>query len=161
MIIEDGEILSLGVNAEVDGARLHAEEIALRRVDTRRDLSRATMYATLEPCNGTPFHQRRHCCEQIADRGVGRVVILRPKHQYEGGAQYIAHHGASVESLSHEDLSAIATTLAYGFPHKCPEQNTAPTLLKLRRRLLRVAAQFPAFSNEERRAIKEQLQVNI
>lgn len=106
----DGNIMSKAYNREVNGERLHAEEIAL--IDLRgMNISDATMYVTVEPCNGNVYHDRKHCCENIVESGVGRVVMANRKLKYEGGADYIRTNGVIMETLQNDTINQLCGIL--------------------------------------------------
>jgi len=164
LLVEDDAIISVGVNSEVAGVRYHAEEIVLQRVHTRKDLSRACMYVTLEPCNGNPHHERRHCCEQIADRGVGRLVVLAKKHCHEGGLSYLENHDVDVSVIDNDTFRAIATTLAYGFNKEGQASwKKGPNKLfrNIGRRLQGLSITMGPTFSEEIEAIRKQLGVDL
>ena len=100
----------MGRRQQVGGRRLHAEEIALGEAGDA-DLSDATMYVTMEPCNGNVHHSRQHCCEQIAGSGVGRVVMANRKMKYEGGADHLRENGVVMEKLDNDTINSICGML--------------------------------------------------
>jgi len=72
VIVGDGEILARGFHEFAGGP--HAEIVALRNAqEAKIDVSGATMYVTLEPCN----HQGKTppCTESIIESGIEKVVI--------------------------------------------------------------------------------------
>ena len=66
---ENGTIIAEGYHQKFGGP--HAEAEALRQA-TGRDLSRATLYVTLEPCSH--MGKTPPCADLVAASGVGRVV---------------------------------------------------------------------------------------
>ena len=110
LIGPEGNIISQAHNDLLGGIRKHAEEVVLEMAKGA-DLSDATLYVTMEPCNGNPYHERRHCCKQIADAGVGRIVIGAPKIVYEGGADYMKEQGIQVDFLESGDLGNLCRLL--------------------------------------------------
>lgn len=167
LVVQDDAIISAGVNAEVADTRYHAEEIALQRLHTRGDLSRSTMYVTLEPCNGNPFHEREHCCDQIANRGVGRVVFLeRKRNDNEGGGTRMIERGVDVSRLHYPQLDQMAAMLAYGFTqnnqvHRRDPDSIRYSLRRLSRNLHELSIKLPAIDNADVEAIRQQLKVDI
>lgn len=73
----DGEVVATGYSRERDGHD-HAEEAALRKVAgdarSRRRLSGATLYSSLEPCS-TRASRPRTCTDLILKSGIKRVVF--------------------------------------------------------------------------------------
>jgi pyrimidine deaminase RibD-like protein len=110
IVAGDGSIISKAYNMEIDGKRFHAEEIALRNTNGA-DLSDATMYVTMEPCNGNIYHDRRHCCEQITDRKLKRVVMANRKLKYEGGADHVRKSGIVMEKLDNDVINSLCGLL--------------------------------------------------
>ncbi|MFH1849070.1 MAG: hypothetical protein ABH879_02690 [archaeon] len=104
----DGTVLSRSHNSVHEGTRMHAEELALANQEC---LYAATMYVTTEPCNGNPYHSRRHCCEQIADSGLHRVVLADLKGYYGGGAEYLLTRGVEVDWLRNDGLNTLCKLL--------------------------------------------------
>ncbi len=107
-----GNIISRAHNDCYEGERMHAEEIVLRRIGDK-DLSDATLYTTVEPCNGNPYHTRKHCCEQIVDADIRRVVIGTLKKKKEGGAAFMREHGVEVSVNGDKNLSHLCRLLIY------------------------------------------------
>ena len=68
----DGTVLSTGYTGET-GPRDHAEEAALAKA-AGRELSRATIYSSLEPCT-TRSSRPGTCTDLILAAGLRRVVI--------------------------------------------------------------------------------------
>jgi diaminohydroxyphosphoribosylaminopyrimidine deaminase/5-amino-6-(5-phosphoribosylamino)uracil reductase len=100
-----GHELARGYSRETDD-RVHAEELALERL-AGIDLSRATVYTSLEPCS-TRRSRPRTCTELIIDAGVHRVVFaLRepPAFVAGHGADLLLQAGVEVTEL--EDLAAL------------------------------------------------------
>lgn len=166
LIVEDNQIIGAGVNAEIAGIRYHAEEIVLQILHTVDDLSGATMYVTLEPCNGNHFHTRRHCCEQIADRGVGRVVYIIPKRDRNiGGADHMRDRGVEVDHLGHKALGEVAAMLTYGQnePNKLhtSARRNKHFIMDIRRKLLHLSTTFPPIRSGDIDSIREHMRVEI
>ena len=95
----DGTVLAIGRHR--GAGTLHAEADALAALFShghRRDLSRATMVVTLEPCNH--FGRTGPCAEAIIDAGVGTVVyaVNDPHAPAAGGAERLRAAGVSVRS---------------------------------------------------------------
>ena len=96
VLVQDGRIVAEGWH-QVCG-QAHAEVNCLR--DAREkgvDVSRCTLYVTLEPCN----HQGKTppCTKAILEAGIPRVVVGMPdvNAQAAGGAEYLRSMGVSVE----------------------------------------------------------------
>jgi pyrimidine deaminase RibD-like protein len=101
-----GEIIGQAHNDLFFGIRKHAEEIVLSDL-VEVNLSGATLYLTIEPCNGNPFHERKHCCEQIVEAGISRVVLGSLKAIYQGGADYLMKQGVEVDILENDRCSLL------------------------------------------------------
>ena len=114
LVDKDGNIKSQAHNSQFMGRRTHAEEIVIRAASTE-NFSNTTLYVTSEPCNGNPYHNRRHCCEQLVDAGIGRVVIGAEKRKYEGGLDYLKEHGITVEVLQHKNINYLCWLLIYSY----------------------------------------------
>lgn len=110
LVGSSGEVLAEAYNHLVGGERKHAEEIILGRVSSGL-MKGSTLYVTVEPCNGNPYHDRRHCCEQIADSGIGRVVIGVRKTTFEGGVEYMLKHGVEVEKIENDNIKRLCDLL--------------------------------------------------
>lgn len=96
VLVQEGRIVAEGWH-QVCG-QAHAEVNCLR--DAREkgvDVSRCTLYVTLEPCN----HQGKTppCTKAILEAGIPRVVVGMPdvNAQAAGGAEYLRSMGVSVE----------------------------------------------------------------
>ncbi|WP_229076041.1 deaminase [Actinoplanes sp. DH11] len=73
VVDHDGSILATGYTGETDPHE-HAEEAALAKITPGTDLSRATIYTTMEPCT----HRRSRpasCTRLVVAAGLGRVVL--------------------------------------------------------------------------------------
>ncbi|HLG24536.1 MAG TPA: deaminase [Candidatus Nanoarchaeia archaeon] len=106
----DGNIVSRAHNSYKGGIRTHAEESVLHHAK-KADLPDSTLYVTMEPCNGNPYHSRRHCCEQIVDAGIGRVVIGGTKWKFEGGLDYMGKNGVRVDLIENDRLESLCQIL--------------------------------------------------
>ena len=75
VVDQDGAVLATGFTGEI-GPRDHAEEAALGKLADRPglDLSRATVYSSLEPCTARKSRPGT-CTDLILAAGVRRVVI--------------------------------------------------------------------------------------
>ena len=107
----DGDLIAEGFHQRFGGP--HAEAAALAKVPAGADLSRATLYVTLEPCS----HQGKTppCADAVVAAGVGRVVaaIADPNPQVAGrGLDRLRAAGIDVEI---GDGAAEATLLAAPF----------------------------------------------
>ena len=96
-IVLDGELVSLGYHRQA--GQNHAEINALESVPAGTDLSKATLYVTLEPCS---THGRTPpCCDAILRAGIGQVVIgcldANPRHAGRGVERL---RGAGVEVIT-------------------------------------------------------------
>ncbi|MCH9743437.1 MAG: bifunctional diaminohydroxyphosphoribosylaminopyrimidine deaminase/5-amino-6-(5-phosphoribosylamino)uracil reductase RibD [Gammaproteobacteria bacterium] len=92
VLVQDGQVLAVGCHH--GPGTPHAEVEAIRQVGSTRDLSRATLYVTLEPC----CHHGRTppCTELIIQRGIQTVVFaqLDPNPQVAGqGMQQLKGEG--------------------------------------------------------------------
>jgi len=110
----DGTVLAEGFHRGA-GTR-HAEAVALDYAfSTGVDLSRATAYVTLEPCNHTG--RTGPCATALADAGIGSVVyaVPDPNPVAGGGAETLRARGVDVvhsphagaERLNHRWLTAM------------------------------------------------------
>ena len=110
----DGTVLAEGFHRGA-GTR-HAEAVALDSAeDAGIDLSHATAYVTLEPCNHTG--RTGPCATALADAGIGRVVyaVPDPNHEAGGGSATLKARGVAVvhaphaaaENLNHRWLTAM------------------------------------------------------
>ena len=90
----DGVIVGRGAHEVLGGP--HAEINALRDAGARA--AGATLYCTLEPC--THFGRTGPCAPQVADAGIGRVVVAcdDPNPVAGGGNQYLRGRGLQVTS---------------------------------------------------------------
>ena len=84
LLVEEDRILAEGWHR--CAGKPHAEPEVLSQIEEGRDLSKATLYITLEPCS---THGRTPpCSDLIVSRGVGRVVVgvldPNPKHAGAG-----------------------------------------------------------------------------
>ncbi|MBQ4480809.1 MAG: bifunctional diaminohydroxyphosphoribosylaminopyrimidine deaminase/5-amino-6-(5-phosphoribosylamino)uracil reductase RibD [Victivallales bacterium] len=96
-IVLEEKLVSLGYHLRA--GQNHAEINALEGVPAGTDLSKATLYVTLEPCS---THGRTPpCCEAILKAGIGRVVVgcldANPLHAGRG-VEYLRNAGAEVIS---------------------------------------------------------------
>ena len=69
-----GTLISTGFSRE-EGARSHAEEVALKRAHKiGANLQSGTIYSSLEPC-GKRASSNKTCTQRIIEAGISRVVI--------------------------------------------------------------------------------------
>lgn len=73
LVDADGAELARGFSREED-SRDHAEESALRKLAPGTEVSRATIYSSLEPCSKRASRPRS-CTELILTAGIRRVVF--------------------------------------------------------------------------------------
>ena len=71
VLVAEGLELARGYSREGDPVE-HAEEAALRKVHA--DLSRATLYSSLEPCSQRASRPKT-CTQLVIEAGIPRVVI--------------------------------------------------------------------------------------
>ena len=69
----DGSVLATGFTGENDPLE-HAEEAALAKIAPGTDLSRATLYTTMEPCTARRSRPAS-CTRLVLAAGIGRVVL--------------------------------------------------------------------------------------
>jgi cytosine deaminase len=88
----DGTLLGRGRNRRVqDGdPSMHAETAAFRAAGRRRHYGDCVMVTTLAPC--------LYCCGLVRQFGIGGVVVGESVN-FEGGQDWLAHHGAEVVVL--------------------------------------------------------------
>ena len=90
-------ILSEAHTSSYGGA--HAEVNALKKIPIETDLSAASLYVTLEPCNH--FGKTPPCSHYIVERGVKNVIIgmVDPNPLVaEKGIAHLRKHGVSVQT---------------------------------------------------------------
>ncbi len=99
----------------------HAEIDALSKVNQATDLSPATLYVNLEPCNH--WGKTGPCSHEIVKRGIKKVVIgmLDPNEQVNGeGINYLKSQGVEVLVLNHEPSRAVNRRFVWFMKHKMP-----------------------------------------
>ena len=81
VIVKNNEIIGWGYHSVFGGP--HAEVVAIQ--SAKKDITGATMYVTLEPCNH--FGKTPPCSERIINEKIGRVVIAAsdPNPNVAGG----------------------------------------------------------------------------
>lgn len=93
VVVRDGQVVGEGHTQPAGGA--HAEVMALREAG---ELARgATLYVTLEPCNGTG--RTPPCVDAVLAAGIARVVFAArdPNPAMRGGADRLAAAGVAVD----------------------------------------------------------------
>jgi diaminohydroxyphosphoribosylaminopyrimidine deaminase/5-amino-6-(5-phosphoribosylamino)uracil reductase len=93
----DGTVLASGYTGETDPAH-HAEEVALAKLPAGTDLSRATLYTSLEPCT-TRRSRPASCTNLVLAAGIGRVVLaLREPLVFADcdGVETLRQHGVQI-----------------------------------------------------------------
>lgn len=74
IVSELGIELARGFSLEL-GERMHAEEVAIHKaLEADHNLSRATIYSSLEPCS-VRLSGKQSCSSRIIDSGMRRVVF--------------------------------------------------------------------------------------
>ncbi|MBT4916938.1 hypothetical protein HON58_00690, partial [Candidatus Peregrinibacteria bacterium] len=110
-------------------------------------------------------HHRSHCCEQISDRGVGRLVMLAGKHDYEGGAKYLEEHGVDVSLINNDVFRSVASVLAYGFDfnNRSVQKGKGKNALlrKIAKKQYEMSLTLPPIQEKDIIAIREQLGIDI
>jgi diaminohydroxyphosphoribosylaminopyrimidine deaminase/5-amino-6-(5-phosphoribosylamino)uracil reductase len=94
-----GTVLATGYTGET-GPTQHAEEVALAKIPGT-DLSRATLYTSLEPCT-TRRSRPDSCTSLVLAAGLGRVVLaLREPLLFADcdGVETLRGHGVDVVEL--------------------------------------------------------------
>lgn len=116
----DGKLLATGYHAKVGGA--HAEVDALDKL-SGKDLSRATLYVTLEPCS----HQGRTppCADRIVKSGVRSVVVgkIDPNPLVSGkGIQILKAAGINVrlDATFSEASDRVAESFLWNMKKQLP-----------------------------------------
>ncbi|MBI2047363.1 hypothetical protein HYT26_04360 [Candidatus Pacearchaeota archaeon] len=93
VIIKEGRIISKAFSGE-DSEECHAEELAIKKC--HENISGATIYVTMEPCD---FRRsgKKSCCDQIIESGIHRIVygVLDPD-------TFVPCHG--IEKLKEAEL---------------------------------------------------------
>jgi pyrimidine deaminase RibD-like protein len=117
----DGAVLATGFSRE-RGPQYHAEHVAIEKaLESRADLTGATLYTSLEPCSvrGSGL---RSCAARILDTRIPRVVFAmrEPSVFVEGhGAEVLAEHGVAVVELADEAaLVAAINAHLVELPHQ-------------------------------------------
>jgi pyrimidine deaminase RibD-like protein len=116
LVNQAGQLIATGYSRET-AAHDHAEEVALARatgVPAPADLSRATLYSSLEPCIERASRSTS-CAELIVAAGVRRVVIAwrePPVFVPGGGAPWLAERGVAVIELP--ELADLAQAVNAG-----------------------------------------------
>ena len=108
-----GEPIGEGYHQRVGGP--HAEVEAIRSVGAGTDLSRATMYVSLEPC---AHHGRTPpCTDAIRSAGIGRVVVASddPTEKASGRSLGILRDEGVEVLLADGELAASARLLNQAF----------------------------------------------
>lgn len=119
VIVKNNQILSRGHTQQFGG--FHAERNAITKL-SREQLSGATLYVTLEPCD----HQGKQppCSQLIIDSGIKRVVIAQvdPHSLVTGkGIASLKDQGIEVETgLLAKEASAINPYYTFFFHHRRP-----------------------------------------
>jgi len=107
VIAIDDEVIAAGHRGDED----HAEKIALDKIAPERDLSRATVYTTLEPCtHGVRRKEGESCTERLVRRQVKKVVIgiLDPNQGVRGkGLLQLQAAKVEVELFPHDLAQCI------------------------------------------------------
>ena len=102
IIDKKGKKIAEGFSRETD-AKIHAEESALQKVKRiKADLTGATLYSSLEPCNKR-LSRPKGCAQLIIEAGITRVVfaaieppIFVPGH----GVARLQESGVAIAKLS-------------------------------------------------------------
>lgn len=112
----DGEVLAEGHSRQRD-PHDHAEEVALDQIPAGLELSRATLYSSMEPC-GSRASRDRPCAERIISAGVGRVIYAwsePPLFVVARGVQRL--RAAGVHTLQIPELAESAQKPNAHLPH--------------------------------------------
>jgi diaminohydroxyphosphoribosylaminopyrimidine deaminase/5-amino-6-(5-phosphoribosylamino)uracil reductase len=110
VIVQNGQIVASGWHTRC--GKPHAEIEALADARAKNiDLTKSTLFVTLEPCNHTG--KTPPCTRAILQAGIPHVVVgaLDPNpHVAGGGAEFLQHRGVRVETgiLERECLDLIA-----------------------------------------------------
>jgi pyrimidine deaminase RibD-like protein len=111
---DDDTIVATGYSREL-GPAYHAEQVALEKaLGDARDLRRATLYTSMEPCS-VRRSGLRPCTSRILDAGIARVVFAmhEPRVFVEGhGADVLRLAGVEVIELG-DDADAVAKINAH------------------------------------------------
>lgn len=100
IVNETGEIIARGVHK--GSGTNHAEIDALNKLSG--DLSKCTMYVSLEPCNH--FGATPPCTDTIIDSGIKEVIIgsLDPNPNANGGLKKLVASGIQVQVMSDQSV---------------------------------------------------------
>ena len=108
VVVRDERIIGEGYHHRA--GEPHAEVLALQAA---RDVSGATLYVSLEPCNH--FGRTPPCSHAVVAAGIARVVIGAPDPNPKtdgGGLQYLKAHGVDVEVANDDASRAIIEPFA-------------------------------------------------
>ncbi|MFC7532300.1 deaminase [Actinoplanes sp. GCM10030250] len=97
IVDHDGTVLATGYTGETDPAH-HAEEVALAKLTPGTDLSRATLYTSLEPCT-IRKSRPAPCTDLVLAAGINRVVLaLREPILFADcdGVETLRQHGVQI-----------------------------------------------------------------
>lgn len=116
----DGTVIAEGFHRGAGTA--HAEAAALDyALSIGADLSEATAYVTLEPCNHTG--RTGPCAVALADAGIGKVqyAVADPNPQAGGGEKTLRDRGVDVVHVHHQAAESLnhrwLTAMSHGRPY--------------------------------------------
>lgn len=107
-IVVDNRILATAVNRTQDHIIEHAETRAIRSIDSRADLARATMYTTMEPC---PMCTGAIRMAKLQSLVIGATDPAAGDSAHLGDSPFMSHFGCRVEGAGDTRIEFCFATL--------------------------------------------------
>ena len=119
VLVENGQVIAEGWHEKAGGP--HAEIVALRAAEGR-DLSRSTLYVTLEPCS--TVGRTGACSDAIRKAGIPRVVVgaMDPNPDHAGrGIEILRQAGVDVScGLLENECNDLNLIFSHWIVHHTP-----------------------------------------